>query len=100
MTDSDVSGERPDSDDYDLLTYGEAAARLAELLAAERRSLAALRAAPDPDTDRIEQLQLRIALLESSDARFRQQSMSSEEFQRRFGVRPYKDSADSPTTRP
>jgi hypothetical protein len=34
--------ERPETDDYDLLTYGEVAARMSELLASESGALAAL----------------------------------------------------------
>ena len=38
----DHAAERPGDDDYDLLTYGEAAARLTEEIRKERRRLAEL----------------------------------------------------------
>ena len=49
MTQPDPRGGRPDTDDYDLLTYGEASARLTALLAAEQERLAALLAQDNPD---------------------------------------------------
>ena len=85
MAQGDSPAQRPDTEDYDLLTYGEAAARLAELLAAERDRLAALRNEPHPDPRRVEQIEQRIALLESSNERYRQQARSSDTFTRRFG---------------
>jgi uncharacterized small protein (DUF1192 family) len=87
-TEPDTRGERPDTDDYDLLTYGEASARLAELLAAEQDRLAALRQQADPDPTLVRQLEERIALLQSNDARYRQQALSAEAFTRRFGFTP------------
>ena len=89
MSEPDARAGRPDTDDYDLLTYGEASARLAELLAAEREKLVALRQESDADPALIRQLEQRIALLESSDARYRQQSLTAEAFTQRFGFRPH-----------
>ena len=88
MSEPDARAGRPDTDDYDLLTYGEASARLAELLAAEKDKLVALRQQADPDRALVDQLEQRIALLESSDARYRQQSLTAEAFTQRFGFRP------------
>jgi uncharacterized small protein (DUF1192 family) len=87
-TEPDARGERPDTDDYDLLTYGEASARLAELLAAERDKLAALRQQADPDPAIVQHIEERIALLQSSDGRYRRQALSAEAFTRRFGFIP------------
>jgi uncharacterized small protein (DUF1192 family) len=88
VSEPDARAGRPDTDDYDLLTYGEASARLAELLAAEKDKLVALRQQADPDRALVDQLEQRIALLESSDARYRQQSLTAEAFTQRFGFRP------------
>jgi uncharacterized small protein (DUF1192 family) len=78
--------QRPDTDDYDLLTYGEASARLAELLNAERQRLSALRRDPNADPVAVVKLEQRIAMLQSSDERYRQQSASSQLFLQRFGL--------------
>jgi hypothetical protein len=88
MTEPDPRAERPDTDDYDLLTYGEASARLAELVATEQAKLTALRNDTNPDVALIQQLEQRISLLEASDSRYRQQSLTAEAFTRRFGFRP------------
>jgi hypothetical protein len=76
---------RPEDDDYDLLTYAEASARLAELLSAERERLAALRSEPNPDPDRVAAQQQRVELLERSGERYQQQANSAEVFTKRFG---------------
>jgi hypothetical protein len=94
MSEPDARAGRPESDDYDLLTYGEAAARLAELLVAERETLAALTRQAHPDRTRIHQLEQRIALLESSDARYRQQSLTAKAFTQRFGFTPRDDTRE------
>jgi hypothetical protein len=80
--------ERPDSDDYDLLTYGEVAARMSELLASETTTLAALRAAPNPDAAAIELLEGRIAQLTASKLRYEHQSETAATFMQRFGLPP------------
>jgi hypothetical protein len=76
---------RPEDDDYDLLTYAEASARLAELLSVERERLAALRSDPKPDPDRVAALQQRVELLERSTERYRRHANSGEAFTKRFG---------------
>jgi hypothetical protein len=85
VSEPDPRAGRPESDDYDLLTYGEASARLTELLAAERDNLATLNRQPHPDPKRVSQLEQRIALLESSRDRYQQRSLSGEDFAQRFG---------------
>ena len=76
---------RPDDADYDLLTFGEVAARLSEELAQERAQLAQARSAATPDTDRIDRLEKRIALLQRSAERYRAEKDTNETFRRRFG---------------
>jgi hypothetical protein len=77
--------ERPDSDDYDLLTFGEVAARLAELLASEREALAQLKQLDSPDSAAEAFLELRIQSLEAQASRYRQQQHSNDIFAQRFG---------------
>jgi hypothetical protein len=96
VSEPDPRAGRPESDDYDLLTYGEASARLTELLATERDNLATLSRQSHPDPTRVSQLKQRIALLESSRARYRQQSLSGEDFVQRFGFTPRGDSGKDP----
>jgi len=78
---------RPDTDDYDLLTYGEAAARLAEAVEQDRRRLAELEASGG-DSAQIASLRRRIELMIANDARYRQQSLSGAAFIRKFGFQP------------
>ena len=96
---SDAPVERGESDDYDLLTFGEVAARLAELLAAEKAELARLRRERCPDAARVRQLEQRIALLTSSGARYRDQAETNDVFTRRFGSKPFAASPDADTPR-
>jgi hypothetical protein len=87
-TDEPPVVERPEDDDYDLLTYGEVAARLAEVLAEERERLADLHAQPAPDSTAIAAQQARIAELEAGRARYAQQAATAEVFMKRFGLAP------------
>jgi hypothetical protein len=96
VSEPDPRAGRPESDDYDLLTYGEASARLTELLATERDNLGALSKQSHPDPAEISQLEQRIALLESSRARYRQQALSGEDFVERFGFSPRNNSGKNP----
>jgi uncharacterized small protein (DUF1192 family) len=85
--------ERPESrpedeDDYDLLTYGEVAARISEVLTEERAHLAELRAAAPADETAIAALQARIAELVAGRERYANQRATSEAFLRRFGLAP------------
>jgi len=84
----DLPTERADDDDYDLLTYGEAGARLAELLNTERQRLDELSATPGADPKEVEALRKRIELLRSSADRYRQHSASADKFTETFGFDP------------
>lgn len=76
---------RPDTGDYDLLTFGEVAARLSEVLAAATAELDGLRKQSNPDAERIRRLEQRIELLKTSSDRYRQEQRTNESFRRRFG---------------
>jgi hypothetical protein len=82
--------QRPDDEDYDLLTYGEVAARLSEVLAEERQRLADLRAATPPDTTSIAAQEARIAELLAGRERYERQAATAEMFVKRFGLTPRK----------
>lgn len=77
--------QRPDTDDYDLLTFGEVAARLAEELAAQYDELDRLRAMTPPDPNAIRRIEERIAVLKVGADRYRHEQGTNEAFQRRFG---------------
>ncbi|OBI94415.1 hypothetical protein A5660_12290 [Mycobacterium alsense] len=81
----DGTVERGEGDDYDLLTFDEVRARLAELLAAEKDELARLVRQAGPDPARVRRLEERIAQLEFSAARYRDLARTNEAFARRFG---------------
>lgn len=80
--------QRPEDDDYDLLTYGEVAARISEVLAEERQLLGQLRAATPPDDAAIAAQQARIDELVAGRERYKQQRTTAEAFMRRFGLTP------------
>jgi chromosome segregation ATPase len=90
------SDQRPDTDDYDLLTFGEVAARLSEELAGATAELAELRSEARPDEEKIRRLEERITLLRTSGDRYRQEERTNESFTRRFGS----VSAELPDQRP
>jgi hypothetical protein len=74
-------------DDYDLLTYGEVAARLTEEMAVEADQIAELqKSGTEPAT--LHALQERFALLAASKRRYEQQAQTAEIFMRRFGLTP------------
>jgi len=79
---------RPETDDYDLLTYGEVAARLTEVLAGEAVALQMLRASGEADPATIDAVQARIDQLIASRARYEQQAETKAAFLRRFGLPP------------
>jgi hypothetical protein len=54
---------RPDTDDYDLLTFGEVAARLSEELAEATVQLERARGATPEDPEEIRRIENRISLL-------------------------------------
>jgi hypothetical protein len=71
MTDSNgpLPGRDPLADDDDLLTMGEAGARLTEELTAERARLLVAEAADDAQAAGVDALRRRVALLEDAAAR-------------------------------
>jgi hypothetical protein len=77
--------ERPQDDDHDLLTFGEAGVRLEIEIRALRASLSDLKGARSPDEAAIEQARARLAALEESAARNRAQPINDENFERFFG---------------
>ncbi|HEY6790979.1 MAG TPA: hypothetical protein VI365_27090 [Trebonia sp.] len=77
--------ERPQDDDHDLLTFGEAGARLEIEIRTLRASLSDLKGAPSPDEAAIEQAQARLVALEESAARNRAQSINDENFEKFVG---------------
>jgi hypothetical protein len=79
--------DRPDADDYDLLTYGEAGARLVEEIGRERRRLDQLQAA-GADGGQLAGVRQRIGDL--GEAADRQQAAAAEraDFERFFGYDP------------
>jgi hypothetical protein len=89
---SEAPVARPETDDYDLLTYGEVAARLAEVLSDERQRLEGLRSAPDSDPAAVRALEQRVQILVANAARYEQQGHTNDVFERRFG----RDIADAP----
>lgn len=80
-----MTEQRPETEDYDLLTFGEVAARLSEEVAEASKELDRLRAEAAPDQERIRQVEERIALLKSSGDRYRQEQATNDSFKRRFG---------------
>ena len=96
---SDVP-ERPDTDDYDLLTFGEVAARLGEELAAETAELERVRDEDPPDAARIRRIEERIELLRVSQGRYRRDEQAKEVFARRFGPALGRSQGDRPGDRP
>lgn len=91
----DPTLSRPDTDDYDLLTYGEVAARLSELLVEERAALNQLMREPQPDSAEVSRLEERIRLLTASENRYRDLQETRTAFKRRFSA----DLTDPPTSR-
>ncbi|MGE2692816.1 hypothetical protein [Mycolicibacterium pulveris] len=77
---------RPETDDYDLLTFGEVAARLSEELAEATAELDGLRSEAVPDAERIQRCEQRIALLQQSVQRYRQTQQDNSAFARWFGA--------------
>jgi hypothetical protein len=77
--------ERPEDDDHDLLTFGEAGARLEIEIRTLRARLRDLDGARPRDEAAIEQAQARLAALEESAARNKAQSINDENFEKFFG---------------
>ena len=76
--------ERPDDDDHDLLTYGEAGARLHEEIESQQQHLARLQAAGAPG---VEEAEKRLKLLLGAAERNARQPINDENFERFFGYR-------------
>jgi hypothetical protein len=92
VTDDAVPVQRAeDEEDYDLLTYGEVAARLSEILIEEREQLQALREATPADEGAIAAEERRIEELVAGRERYRKQKETSEAFLRQFGLTPRRD---------
>lgn len=75
---------RPDTDDYDLLTFGEVAARIAEELTEQTAELERVRTSADSDPARILVLEQRIRVLQDGRDRYRQEQRTNAAFARRF----------------
>ena len=86
MTD-EIPVERPEDDDYDLLTYGEAGARLAEEIRRKAAELADLEAS-GADHDAIAAVKQRIADLTSAVDRQRSAAAERADFTKFFGYDP------------
>lgn len=87
-----ASVSRPETADYDLLTFGEVRARFAELLATERGALSRLMRERQPDPAEVSRLEERISLLAASETRYRELQNTKDAFVRRFGA----DASDLP----
>ncbi|SHN18433.1 acyl-CoA synthase [Cryptosporangium aurantiacum] len=77
--------ERPEEDDYDLLTFGEAGARLEIEIRSMRRTVAELERAGSVDEAALASARARLAALEEGQQRNRAQPINDENFQRFFG---------------
>jgi hypothetical protein len=79
--------ERPDDDDYDLLTYGEANARLRTEIAKEQRRLAELQSSGAADTE-IAAARRRVTDLTEAAERQVAAQREAADFARYFGIDP------------
>jgi hypothetical protein len=77
--------ERPEDDDHDLLTFGEAGARLEIELRTMRARLGALEGAHPRDEAAIAQTAARLAALKEGAERNRAQPINDENFELFFG---------------
>jgi len=76
--------ERPEEDDHDLLTFGEAGVRLREEIAGLRRAVAALETGP-ADAPELVRSRERLAALQEGSERNRAQPINDENFENFFG---------------
>jgi hypothetical protein len=83
----DSAVEREDEQDYDLLTFGQAGARLAEELGAERRRLAVLEGGSGSDED-VESSRQRVQALLEAQRRNRRTPFNDHRFEEFFGYAP------------
>jgi hypothetical protein len=77
--------ERPEDDDHDLLTFGEAGARLQIEIRTLRARLRELEGARPRDEAAIAEAAARLAALQESAERNRAQPINDENFERFFG---------------
>jgi hypothetical protein len=80
----DRAPERAADGDHDLLTYGEAGARLQQEIESQRQHLARLRADGAPG---VEQARKRLELLLDTAERNARQPINDDNFERFFGYR-------------
>ncbi|GAB2983007.1 hypothetical protein LWP59_17175 [Amycolatopsis acidiphila] len=85
QADEEITVERPDEDDYDLLTFGEAGARLEIEIRTMRARVRRLEEATPPDEDALRGARERLAALEEGAERNRAQPINDENFERFFG---------------
>lgn len=77
--------ERPEDDDHDLLTFGEAGTRLEIEIRATRALVAELEAASPRDDHALARANSRLRALEEGAERNRAQPINDENFERFFG---------------
>ncbi|WP_299950579.1 hypothetical protein [uncultured Modestobacter sp.] len=78
--------EREEEDDHDLLTFGEAGARLQEEMQALRRSIAELEGRPE-EAAALAKAQARLEAVETAAARNARQTINDDNFEKFFGYR-------------
>jgi hypothetical protein len=85
--DDDVMVERPEDDDYDLLTFGEAGARLSEEIIKLERRLAAMRS-EDATAEQLAAAERRLEALREAAHRNRKPSLDELRASGFFGTTP------------
>jgi hypothetical protein len=83
----EFASERPEEDDYDLLTYGEAGARLTEEIRRQNRVLADLESSGAPAAD-IAAVRKRIDDLKAAAKRQQEAAAERADFTKFFGYDP------------
>ena len=83
--DPETSIEREDEDDYDLLTFGEARARLGQEVRKLDREVAALEADPSADPGELTSARARLATLRAAAERNARQPINDDNFTKFFG---------------
>ena len=77
--------ERPEEDDHDLLTFGEAGARLEIEIRTMRSRLRELEGAAPRDETSVREAKARLSALEAGAERNRAQPINDENFEKFFG---------------
>jgi hypothetical protein len=87
VTDSgeETAVERPDEDDYDLLTFGEAGARLQIEIRTMRSRVREMEGAVPRDEEALREARARLSALEEGAERNRAQPINDENFEKFFG---------------